>query len=62
MRKKIIKNPIDKVISKKSTGGIGVVSLATYTSPKVIEVRNQDWISYGEDNNYFEYLQDRCDR
>ena len=59
MRKKIIKNPIDKVISKKSTGGIGVVSLATYTSPKVIEVRNQDWIAYGEDNNYFEYLQDR---
>ena len=32
-------------------GGIGVVNLATYTSPKVVEVRNQDWINYGQDNN-----------
>lgn len=41
------------------SAGIGVVNLATYTSPKVTEVRNQDWIAYGEDNNYFEFLQDR---
>ena len=49
-----------KVESKtKNTNGIGVVSLATYTSPKVTEVRNQDWINYGDNNNYFGYLQDR---
>jgi len=45
-------------IKPKNTG-IGVVSLATYTSPKILEVRNQEWISYGEDNNYFGYIQDR---
>jgi len=43
----------------KNTGGIGVINLATYTSPKIVEVKNQDWVSYGEDNNYFGYLQDR---
>lgn len=48
-----------KPIESKNTGGIGIVQLATYTSPKVVEVRNQDWINYGEDNNYFGYLQDR---
>jgi hypothetical protein len=52
------KRKILKPIENKS-GGIGVVSLATYTSPKIVEVRNQDWINYGEDNNYFGYLQDR---
>lgn len=44
---------------KNTTGGIGVINLATYTSPKIVEVRNQEWVSYGEDNNYFGYLQDR---
>lgn len=53
MRKKIIKT------EPKNTGGIGIVNLATYTSPKIVEVRNQEWVSYGEDNNYFGYLQDR---
>lgn len=53
------KRKIIKPIESKNTGGIGIVQLATYTSPKVVEVRNQDWINYGEDNNYFGYLQDR---
>ena len=53
MRKKINK------AEPKKMGGIGVVNLATYTSPKVVEVRNQEWVNYGEDNNYFGYLQDR---
>lgn len=47
------------MIEKKKRGSIGVVNLATYTSPKVVEVRNQEWVSYGDDNNYFGYLQDR---
>ena len=38
---------------------IRVVSLATYTSPVVKEMQNKDWVSYGEDNNYFQYLIDR---
>lgn len=47
------------VLKAKKQGSIGVVNLATYTSPKVVEVRNQEWINYGTDNNYFGYLQDR---
>ena len=38
---------------------IRVVSLATYTSPVVKEMQNKDWVSYGEDNDYFQYLIDR---
>jgi hypothetical protein len=36
-----------------------IVNLSTYTSPKIKEVSNREWISYGEDNNYFQYLIDR---
>jgi hypothetical protein len=38
---------------------LGFVQLSTYTSPKIVEVKNQEWIAYGEDNDYFGYLQDR---
>jgi len=53
------KKAVPAKVSLKVNSGIGVVSLATYTSPKIVEVRNQEWVSYGEDNNYFGYLQDR---
>ena len=36
-----------------------VVNLSTYTSPKIKEVKNKEWVSYGDDNNYFQYLIDR---
>lgn len=36
-----------------------IVNLSSYTSPTVKEVRNQDFVSYGDDNNYFQYLIDR---
>ena len=36
-----------------------VVNFSTYTSPKIVEQKNRDWVSYGEDNNYFQYLIDR---
>lgn len=38
---------------------VSIVNLSTYTSPKVTEVRNKDWVAYGDDNNYFQYLIDR---
>ena len=38
---------------------IGFVNLSTYTTPDVKEVANQEWIGYGDDNNYFQYLIDR---
>ena len=38
---------------------IKIVNLSSYTTPRVKEVKNQDWVAYGEDNNYYQYLIDR---
>lgn len=38
---------------------IRIVNLSEYTTPKVIERKNKEWVEYGEDNNYFRYLIDR---
>ena len=38
---------------------IKIVNLSSYTTPKVKEVKNQDWVSYGDDNDYYQYLIDR---
>ena len=32
------------------------VSLSAYTSPKITEVKRGDYVEYGEDNDYFNYL------
>jgi hypothetical protein len=37
----------------------GFVNLSTYTSPEIKEVNGEEWIEYGADNNYFQYLIDR---
>ena len=37
----------------------GFVNLSTYTSPEIKEVNGEDYIEYGADNNYFQYLIDR---
>jgi len=36
-----------------------VINLSTYTSPEIKEVNGEQWIEYGMDNNYFQYLIDR---
>jgi hypothetical protein len=46
-------------IKEQKNVGIGVVNLANYTSPKIVEDRSQEYIGYGADNNYFGYIQDR---
>ena len=45
--------------TKGSKSDLSIVNLSTYTSPAVKEVRGKDFIEYGEDNNYFQYLIDR---
>lgn len=35
-----------------------IVNMASYTSPSVTETPNKDWVQYGDDNNYFQYLID----
>jgi hypothetical protein len=42
-----------------SSSKIHVVNLSSYTSPVIKEVQGKDWVEYGEDNNYFQYLIDR---
>lgn len=37
---------------------IYMVNMAAYTSPSVTEKPNKDWIEYGDDNNYYQYLID----
>ena len=43
----------------KGNGEIHVVNLNSYTRPEIIEQYNKDYVEYGEDNDYFQYLIDR---
>lgn len=38
---------------------IHIVELSSYESPKITESKRNDWVEYGEDNNYFQFLIDR---
>jgi hypothetical protein len=40
-------------------GNIRFIQMSNYTSPLVKEVRGKNWVEYGADNNYFQYLIDR---
>ena len=33
-----------------------VTNLAAYTAPVVVELKNKDYVQYGEDNDYFNYI------
>ena len=35
-----------------------VIELSAYTSPSVTEDKRNEWVNYGEDNNYFQFLID----
>lgn len=45
--------------TKSAKSEVSFVNLSSYTSPEVKEVATRDWVSYGTDNNYFQYLLDR---
>jgi len=45
--------------AKKGNSKISIVNLSTYTSPEVVEDKSKEWVGFGEDNNYFQYLIDR---
>jgi len=42
-----------------SSSKVHVVNLSSYTTPVVKEVQGKDWVEYGDDNDYFQYLIDR---
>ena len=35
------------------------INLASYTKPEVVERNNKEWVEYGTDNDYYQYLIDR---
>ena len=52
------RNQLGQFIKNKQSE-VSFVNLSTYTSPEVKEVARRDWVQYGKDNNYFQYLIDR---
>ena len=38
---------------------IKIVELSTYSAPEITEDKRNDWVNYGDENNYFEFLIDR---
>lgn len=52
------KSPSNKQV-KKVKDSIHVLNLTSYSSPQVVEDARNDWIAYGDDNDYFQYLIDR---
>ena len=56
MRKRNSKGQFAKQGKKQEAS---FLQLSTYTSPEVKEVNGESWISYGADNDYFQYLIDR---
>ena len=43
----------------KDESTIHIVQLGSYSKPEVKEYYNEDWVSYGDDNDYFNYLIER---
>jgi len=43
----------------KYSNDLRVINFASYTSPSIVEKKNQDYVEYGDDNNYYQYLIDR---
>jgi len=54
-KKRYNNNPLPKV----EKGKIHIVNMSSYTRPEVKEQYNRDWVEYGDDNNYFDYLINR---
>ena len=59
MKKTRLRNEKGQFKRTSKNSEFGIVSLSTYTSPEIKEVNGKDWIEYGADNNYFQYLIDR---
>ena len=44
--------------NNQKQGGLHVISLSTYNKPEISEDKRKDWVAYGTDNNYYQYLID----
>ena len=59
MKKTRLRNEKKQFKKASKVSEFGFVNLSTYTSPEIKEVNGEEWIEYGENNNYFQYLIDR---
>ena len=46
-------------VAKKNNSKVSFVNLSTYTSPQIVESKSKEWVEFGADNNYFQFLIDR---
>ena len=53
------RNALGQFIKQNNNSEVTFVNLSTYTSPEIVEVSNKNWVAYGQDNNYFQFLIDR---
>lgn len=42
--------------NNNNSGGFEMITLSSYTAPVICELTNEDYVHYGEDNNYFEEI------
>ena len=42
--------------NNKKIGDLHVLNLSSYNKPEIVEDKRKDWIAYGSDNNYYNYL------
>ena len=59
MENKRLRNNKGQFKKASKNSEFGFVNLSTYTSPEIVEVKGEDWIRYGSDNDYFQFLIDR---
>ncbi len=55
----MILNTYTDNMSEKKEQNIRVINLASYQTPVVKEEYNKEWVSYGENNDYFQELIER---
>ena len=46
-------------VANKNNAKVSFVNLSTYTSPQIVESKSKEWVEFGADNNYFQFLIDR---
>ena len=46
-------------VANKNNSEVSFVNLSTYTSPQIVESKSKEWVEFGADNNYFQFLIDR---
>jgi len=60
MSKHINKYRKPTVVKTKNESKISFVNLSTYTSPQIVESKNKEWVEFGADNNFFQFLIDKA--